>query len=303
MKHTIIEKAALKAKSEETGIPFSNLLAGYVLEELMYLIEDSPFSLFLWLKNSSALGVEQYRKKNLLTLDFAYVTDPRAMKREGIVPGQELSLKMGYVMLAYILKVEKVPDISWKGRASAGDHRVDLEIAGEFEEMTVPIHIRVTELTEEGLVPVKRTYMPFMEGGKQIPYLEYPVESILAENLFYLIRDMELLPDMSVYDKVYGILKTEPVDGRHIQELLGEHCKKRQLLPEESRMKEILSYRDYSYMRKRWEKYLRHRKRKEPAWTEVMQVLEQFRPQMWSTLCRDEIFFGDWMPDLQRFLD
>ncbi len=130
MKHTIIEKAALKAKSEETGIPFSNLLAGYVLEELMYLIEDSPFSLFLWLKNSGALGVEQYRKKNLLTLDFAYVTDPRAMKREGIVPGQELSLKMGYVMLAYILKVEKVPDISWKGRASAGDHRVDLEIAG-----------------------------------------------------------------------------------------------------------------------------------------------------------------------------
>ena len=56
MKHTIIEKAALKAKSEETGIPFSNLLAGYVLEELMYLIEDSPFSLFLWLKNSGARG-------------------------------------------------------------------------------------------------------------------------------------------------------------------------------------------------------------------------------------------------------
>ena len=303
MKHTIIEKAALKAKSEETGIPFSNLLAGYVLEELMYLIEDSPFSLFLWLKNSSALGGEQYRKKNLLTLDFAYVTDPRAMKREGIVPGQELSLKMGYVMLAYILKVEKVPDISWKGRASAVDHRVDLEIAGEFEEMTVPIHIRITELTEEGLVPVKRTFTPFMEAGKQIPYLEYPVESILAENLFYLIRDMELVPEMSVYDKVYGILKTEPVDGRHIQELLGEHCRKQQLLPEESRMKEILSYRDYSYMRKRWEKYLRHRKRKEPAWTEVMQVLGEFLPQIWGTLCRDEIFFGDWMPDLLRFLD
>ena len=70
MKHTIIEKAALKAKSEETGIPFSNLLAGYVLEELMYLIEDSPFSLFLWLKNSGALGVEQYRKKKSVDAGF-----------------------------------------------------------------------------------------------------------------------------------------------------------------------------------------------------------------------------------------
>ena len=45
MKHTIIEKAALKAKSEETGIPFSNLLAGYVLEELMYLIVGSGYEL------------------------------------------------------------------------------------------------------------------------------------------------------------------------------------------------------------------------------------------------------------------
>ena len=66
MKHTIIDKSALKAKSEELGIPFSNLLAGYVLEELMYLIEDSPFSLFLWLKNGYVLGVEQYQKKNIL---------------------------------------------------------------------------------------------------------------------------------------------------------------------------------------------------------------------------------------------
>ena len=93
MKHTIIEKAALKAKSEETGIPFSNLLAGYVLEELMYLIEDSPFSLFLWLKNSGALEVEQYRKKNLLTLDFAYVTDPPRDEAGGIVQGRNCLLR------------------------------------------------------------------------------------------------------------------------------------------------------------------------------------------------------------------
>ena len=45
MKHTIIEKAALKAKSEETGIPFSNLLAGYVLEELMYPVSYTHLTL------------------------------------------------------------------------------------------------------------------------------------------------------------------------------------------------------------------------------------------------------------------
>lgn len=303
MKHTIIDKAALKAKSEEFGIPFSNLLAGYVLEELMYLIEDSPFSLFLWLKNSSVLGIEQYRKKNMLTLEFAYVTDRLAMKKEGVVPGQKLSLKMGYVMLAYILKVEKVPEISWKGRASMKGDTVELEVTGEFEEMTVPIHIRVTELTEEGMAPVRRDFPLFMQNNRKIPYLEYPLEIVLTEKLFEIIKNMELIPEMYAYDMVHQILSTEAVDGRHIRAMLSEACKREQLVPEEERIQTILSYKNYTYMRKRWEKYLRHRKRKEPSWEEVMGLLEGFLPRIWKSLCEDEVFFGDWMPGLGRFLD
>ena len=303
MKHTIIEKAALKAKSEELGIPFSNLLAGYVLEELMYLIEDSPFSLFLWLKNSSVLGIEQYRKKNILTLEFGYVTDKLAMKKEGIAPGQELSLKMGYVMLAYILKVDKVPQISWKGRAAMKGDAVELEITGELEEMTVPIHIRITKLTEEGLVPVKRDFPLFMQNNRKIPYLEYPVESVLAEQLFLIIKHMELLPEMRAYDIVYRILKTDAVDARHIREMLCGYCRKEQLIPEKTRADEILAYRSYTYMRKRWEKYLRHRKRTESTWDEVMNLLSEFLPRIWRAICKDEVIFGDWMPDLGRFLD
>ena len=303
MKHTMVEKADLKAKSEELGIPFSKLLAGYVLEELIYLIEDSPFSLFLWLKNSSILGVEQYRKKNLLTLEFAYMTDTLAMKKEGIVPGQKLSLKMGYVMLAYILKKEKIPKISWKGRASVNGDGVELEVSGEFAEMTIPIHIRITEMKEENAVPLKREFQLFMEHGRSVPYLEYPAEAILTEELFDVIQNMELLPQMNAYDSIFHILKETPVDGRHIKEKLSMACEKEKLVLEMDRVETILSYRDYTYMRKRWEKYLRHHKRTEPSWDEVMEQLSQFLPRIWSSICNDEVFFGDWMPELGRFLD
>ena len=303
MKHTIIEKSALKAKSEELGIPFSNLLAGYVLEELMYLIANSPFSLFLWLKNSEVLGIEQYRKKNILTLEFGYVTDKMAMKKEGVVPGQELSLKMGYVMLAYILKKDRVPEISWKGRAGMKGDAVELEITGELEEMTVPIHIRITKLKEEGLVPVRSDFPLFMQNGRRIPYLAYPVESVLAENLYSIMKQMELIPKMQAYDVVYEILTTDAVDGRHIREMLAHYCEQDGLVPEEDRADSVLSYRTYTYMRKRWEKYLRHCKRKEPSWDEIMTVLAEFLPRIWRGLCRDEVILGDWMPDLGRFLD
>lgn len=303
MKHRIIEKAELKAKSEELGIPFSDLLAGYVLEELMYLIEDSPFSLFLWLKNSNIFGIEQYRKRNTLTLDFAYMTDKLAMKKEEVVPGQKLSLKMAYVMLAHILKVDKVPEISWKGRAAVKEDHVELEVVGEFEEMQVPIHIKVTELSEEGIVPIRKEITLFMQDNSKIPYLEYPAELILTEQLFIILKNMELIPEMHAYDRVYQILNSDAVDGRHIRELLFEFCTKEEIPFQEERVTEILSYRDYTYMRKRWEKYLRHRKRKEPSWNEVMELLEKFLPRIWTSLCEDEIFFGDWMPELGRFLD
>lgn len=303
MRHTRIDKSALKQKSEELGIPFSNLLAGYVLEELMYLIEDSPFSLFLWLKNSSIFGVEQYRRRNLLTLEFGYVTDKLAMKKEGIAPGQELSLKMGYVMLAHILKVEKVPEISWKGRADMKGDALELEIMGELEDMAVPIHIRVTKLTEEGLVPVRREFPLFMEKNRCIPYLEYPVESILAEQLFIIIKDMELLPEMRAYDIVYEILNTDTIDARHIREMLLARYKREQLVLQEGSVDEILGYRNYTYMRRRWEKYLRHHKKSGPAWEELLEVIEKFLPRIWNSICMDEVVFGDWMPDLGRYLD
>lgn len=303
MKHTMVDKAALKEKSEELNIPFSNLLAGYVLESLVYLIEDSPFSMFLWLKNSNVLGMDQYREKNVLTLEFGYVTDRHNMKKDSIAPGQELSLKMGYVILAHVLKVEKVPEISWMGRAGMNGDVVELEVTGELEEMVVPIHIRITTITEEGLVPVRREFPLFMQENQMVSYLEYPVESVLAEQLFAIIKHMELLPEMRAYDMVYEILKSEVINGRHIRAMLLAYCKKEELIPEESRVEDILAYRDYTYMRKRWEKYLRHSKRTEPGWEEIMEVLAKFLPRIWNSLCRDEVIIGEWMPDLGRFLD
>lgn len=303
MKHTVVTKADLKAKSEELQILFSNLLAGFVLEELMYLISDSVFANHLWLKNGNIFGVRQYREKNVLTLDFTYITDEKVMKRDAFLPGQCLSLKMGYIMLAHFLDKEKVPEIKWRGCAEEKNSVVEMEITGEYEEMTVPIHVKITQMSADSLRPHKKKLPLFMEANREIEYLQYPVEIILAEQIFIILKTMELIPKMSAYDYVYEILSNEPVDGRHIREMLFQMCKNEHLVPEEERLTEILGYINYTYMRKRWEKYLRRRKRKEPSWDEVMEKMEKFLPPIWTAVCRDEVFFGDWMPGLSRFLD
>lgn len=303
MKQTIIDKPALKAKGEALGVPFSAVLEAYVAEAFRYLLAESEFADLLWIKNAEQLKQEQWGKRDGLTLEFAYLTDARAMKKNAPVPGQELSLKMGYVMLAYILKKEKTPEIKWRGRAAMHGERLELVVAGEFEEMTVPLVIHVTAMEDESAMPVRREYPLLLRGGGSIVCPEYPTGNILTEKLAVILRDMELLQDMEAYDTVYRLLRNESVEGRCIAEQLLAAFRQAEIVPTEERLSELLSYRDYPYMRKRWKKYLRGRKRQGPEWDEVIELLAQFLPHIWESVCRDEVFLGDWMPELCRFLD
>lgn len=302
MKHKRIKKAALKAKSEELKVPFSNLLAGYVLEELMYMIADSPFSQVLLLKNGDIFGLEQYRRENQLYLEFAYMQDKELMAGTEFAPGSPISLKLAYIMLAHFMKREKVPEIKWRGRTTVRGNEIFMYITGEFAEMTVPVNVHISLMQGEYDNYEKGSFSSFLCEEEKIEYLTYPSEMILAEYFYTILSEMELIPEMEPYSRVYHTLKEEIINARNIAENLSCCLKNRETDMEEERVNEILSYRTYSYMKKRWEKYARHQKSAEPAWEEVLDVLGAFLSPVWKAVCQDEVFLGDWMPELGRFL-
>ena len=55
-------------------------------------------------------------------------------------------------------------------------------------------------------------------------------------------------------------------------------------------------------MKKRWEKYIRKQGTEDVSWETVLHRIIVFLSPVWNTMCRDEVFFGDWMPDLARYL-
>lgn len=52
-------------------------------------------------------------------------------------------------------------------------------------------------------------------------YQHFPVETYLAEQLFSILKFLELIPSMEVYDTTFRLLEQETVDGRHIYETLS----------------------------------------------------------------------------------
>ena len=282
--------ADLQGKSEEWNIPFSNLLAGFVLEEFMLRFSASEFKDRVLLRNGYMFGLEQYRKKNILKLDFFCEPDEN-------IPEKLLQM--------YLEKKEKCP-VRWKGTVTLQQSGACMELQGQFEEMKVPVtaNIHFMHLGKNwGLVEKEIPFL--MDGTVKIVWKEFPAELVLAKQIFVILRDMELIPDMEIYREVFFILKYETLSGRHVCELLEDMCKTGGMDPDMERVEQIFSYRDHPYMKKRWEKFCRHSAitgTETLKWEEEMERFSHFLGDMWKAVCKDEVFFGDWMPELARFL-
>ena len=168
--------------------------------------------------------------------------------------------------------------------------------------MKVPLTIRISPLVYDMVKPEKQQLQSVFYEKKTASYLHFPVETYLAEQIFSIINYLELIPSMEAYDTVFHLLKQEPVDGRHIYETIVFLCKKEETAPQTERIEMLASYEDYTYMKKRWEKYARKQGRENVSWEIVLRQILSFVNPIWDAVCRDEIFFGDWMPDLSRYL-
>ena len=70
MAYQLLNESFIRQRSEELKIPFENLLAASVLEEIVQRMMESEYAENFWMKNSSKLSLENYRKKVDLKLSF-----------------------------------------------------------------------------------------------------------------------------------------------------------------------------------------------------------------------------------------
>lgn len=302
MKDRMVDDSVLFEKSAELEIPYSKLLAGWILEEVIRRVFESSFGEYLWFEDGQKLGVEQYHKIQDLILHFQYCPSAKKMDASQMIAGQKLSRLLGLVMIATIFHSDEKSNIIWKGNAVEKNGKVELNLYAEFEEKEIPVYLIIQTVEHQNLIPKKNEFTPFTNTNKQISYFEYPVEMRLAEHLFEIMEKMELIPSMKSFDIVYRILTEQIMNVRHVRDLLEELCKEKPVVKNESRLETIEGYVGYGYMKKKWERYLHHQRKPETAWEEVMQVFLTFMKPVWHAVCTDEIFFDDWMPALRRFL-
>lgn len=288
-------------KSREDGILISDILYGVAIEDLFLRIANSSFSEYLWLTNEQAVGEAAYKKKVKESLDFLYVESGKKNYFSHAVAGQAFDQNVLELLLQELFS-QNDTKAKWTYVVTDVENERALSLTFSYLDMKVPVfvHIRRNAIkTQKG----KQKELPFiLEERKTCSYLCYSKESILAESLFEIMRKLELISDMEAYSEANQILKNHSISGRYILDEFTAMGEKEKKVLSMKRLEQVTSYKNCAYMKKRWQQYERNHRLEKEDWEDVLGRILAFMGPVWKALCENEIFFDDWMPELERFL-
>jgi len=285
-----------KDKSNDTGIALSDILYGYVIENLMFRINKSSFQENLWISNESALGEEAYKKVSKERLEFLYVEKE---KKTHAFSSEVIDLFLKEVVSK---SDDKDPGINWRCETKWLEQGAMLSLVCDYMDMQVPVAMYIKAIKFEKQIPKEKELKLMFEDKKVCKYLSYSRENVLSEDIFEMMRKLELISDMKAYDQINETLKTQTISGRRVLDELKAMGEKEPKVVSMKRMELISSYADYGYMKKRWQQYVKKNRKDADEWETVMGRILAFLGPVWKALCENEIFFDDWMPELERFL-
>lgn len=292
----------LKEISEARNVPFADLLHAYAVEDLIRRIYKSSYAEHFWLLQEDGQNLEEIALNPETRMDFFYIKGSRNVPSDKLVPGQVLSKALVEEMAKDFFFSENKYGVSWLYQIDAGRSSFRLRLTAVYKDMQVPISIRIAEQKEEGQRAVKVEIPTIMNKNKTIFYYSYSPENLISEHIFEIMRKLELIGDMKSYSVVNDILRTQSISGRYILDELSRIAEQEPKVVKPKRMEQIQGYREYAYMRKRWEQYCKNNGKEVEPWSEVLDRVVSFLQPIWKCLCNNEIFFDDWMPELGRYL-
>jgi len=284
----MISKNRIKLKSEELNIPFKNLLSAAVAEIIVEVLAAGKYCNELYLCNASDFNQDNYKNHSIGNIYYEFVRD--------------LDDKMTILYMRDILK-----ELMAKGaleafviNGSVDETGISLKVT--VDEMYVPLHIYFNRHRAAN-EPEKITIDLIAYENRRVEVLTNPVEEELAKHLVEIVDKLELINNMDHYYNTYEILTTRPINGRKVKDRLANLLQEKKIEVDDTRINMLAGYRDYTYMKKKWKVELRQKKKSEPQWTDINDCLISFLRPIWEASEKNQIFLGDWMPQLKRFLD
>ena len=293
METKLLKEAYVRKRSEQLQIPFDQFLAAIIVENFIRKLQTSDFRDVIWLKNTNYLQIETYQKKVNRRIEL-YIKE-----------SDLLHFKKNEVsrVFAELFRNAKADEIHWNYQISETKNTIECNLSGTILSVKVPIKISMRRIEKEELCPEEQELSIVWMEEEKIRICCYPQDVLLVENFIKIMQQLELINDLFCYMDIYDILRKKEFSGRVVQNILIKSCEASQLAIEKEKFERLMSYRNSAYMKKKWKAFLRHEKKTEPDWNRMLDLIDHFFRKIWESMCDNLIYLGDWIPEVERYID
>lgn len=294
----------MELERSEDKIPSIFQTAIYAAENILKRIGDTPWNQRLMLKSDDFLKEEKYRNALLGKIEFFTAAEnicDTVEKLESVFLMESKQKEADHTEMDEYKQDGMEMEVLFRGEMEEGKPvKIFLEVRSE--PYRIPLELVLIPFPEHEIFPQTKTGVN-SQTQETFSYHLFPSQEYLSIALYEIIKDLELIRDLSWYEGVYDVIVKEPVEGRKVWECLNRLIKEYPIPSFEKRLDTLKGYENYGYMKKRWKEQNKHKKEAYPRWEEVIALLGTFLTPIFEGVRKDEVFFGDWMPELGRYLD
>lgn len=276
------------------------LIAGCGGRAILRGIAESPLRERLFIRNDKALQARNYQRNLMNRLVFF----SSAEGMEGTLEELKALFPLEASFANQKTGVAECLQVFLDGRQGQqeGNPQVLLEI--RKKPYRIPVRLELMPYQGRSGYPQEETLAEEGAAGRDvIAYCKFGNEEYLARSFYEVIDALEWLDDLLWYQEIYDILAQKAVNGRKVWECLHGLLEERPISFLRNRLNRVKGYEGYAPMETRWEALHENEPGGYPQWEEVIQLLGEFYTPIFEGILKDEIFFGDWMPQLKRYLD
>ena len=124
----------------------------------------------------------------------------------------------------------------------------------------------------------------------------------LVEDIFSIMKNLETTLYLSCFDRINEQLKSKVISGLYTFQELKDLKETEENIVSLERLNQFSEYRNHEDIKNKWQLYIEKHSKDVEEWEKVMDRLLAFIRPIWESACKDEVFFEDWMPELERFL-
>lgn len=280
MNNSQIKMKILFEKSNSLQIPYENLIAGCAIETIIELLFAKGKKTGLELCNGKEFSIAGYQKKCFDRMELRVKPNAEADLRQIL----ENCFENSCVSLD----------------REAGKKEGKFSALVQIDQIQVSIQLLITAKRNEKENKQIRAIPSILDNQKKISFDEYLIEAEIAECLETIAYYMDLIPEIEAYYRLYEIIHSEMVEGRKIVELIQKGSQAKLFTPE--RKEELFAQEFCGERFEKWNLFMKKMKIEEPDFEQLFRTCKNFAMPLWDAVSKNELFFGDWMPELERFL-